>query len=442
MKSRKMSRRLLVLLLAVAMVFSATPVTAVFAQQAFVPPVAYVVKSNGVHYLVDYDQLINSYISYRINQGSPQAKLAKFYFDAKRTAGGGVIAYLSKVTEQHVDYDKFIDKYIYELGRSVVAVYNWFNSGNADPGRIALEFVKVIDPDLKVIEEYQVNDRGYRMKLSTDAGVKSVTVKGVAATKSGNTFSVTLPSGTVLSDLKANDITVTPNDVKATVSTPSSSDGGKTWTFTVTAEDGKTKQTYTVNVTVAAPPVVDREIVSVETLNDLTVPFGTAFASLGLPAKVKVTLDDGSTENLNVNWDGGTPPYKGDEAGDYEFEGTFTLPAGVINPGEKKAYIKVIVQDETAEPVEYASTETKNFNIEVDYGTSETDARDLLETNVGVTGSGGEPGTATIAWTIAGYNGNVPGDYPATGVLTLPPGWTGIPDNVTATVTVKEPVLI
>ncbi|HHW91265.1 MAG TPA: hypothetical protein GX735_01020, partial [Firmicutes bacterium] len=400
MKLRKMSSRLLVLLLAVAMVFSATPITEVLAQQAFVPPVAYVVKSNGVHYVVDYDQLIDSYIYYRVNQNSSQAKLAKFYFASKSTSGGGVIAYLSKVTEQHVDYDIFITKYVMELGRNVVAIYKWFNSGNADPGRVALQFVKVIDPDLKVIEEYQVNNKGYRMKLSTDASVKSVTVKGVTATKSGNTFSVTLPSGTILSDLKASDVKVTPNHGKAKVSTPSTSDGGKTWTFTVTAEDGKTKQTYTVKVSVAVPPVVDREIVSVETLGDITVPFGTALADTGLPAKVKVTLDDGSTENLTVSWDGGTPPYDGDTAGDYEFEGTFTLPDGIVNPGGKKAHVKVIVQDEAAEPVQYASTAAENFDIEVDYGTSETDAKALLETNVGVTGSGGETGTATIEWTI------------------------------------------
>ena len=42
----------------------------------------------------------------------------------------------------------------------------------------------------------------------------------------------------------------------------------------------------------------------------------------------------------------------------------------------------------------------------------------------------------TIAWTIASYDENTVADYTATGVLTLPTGWTGTASDVTAIVVV------
>ncbi|MGI6582547.1 MAG: hypothetical protein ACOX3O_01375 [bacterium] len=74
----------------------------------------------------------------------------------------------------------------------------------------------------------------------------------------------------------------------------------------------------------------------------------------------------------------------------------------------------------------------------MDFGTSEEDAIGKLAATVGVVGTNGEEGQASIAWTIADYNANEAGDYTATGKLTLPEGWTGAPSDVTAMVTVKE----
>ncbi|MDD3568281.1 MAG: X2-like carbohydrate binding domain-containing protein, partial [Bacteroidales bacterium] len=86
----------------------------------------------------------------------------------------------------------------------------------------------------------------------------------------------------------------------------------------------------------------------------------------------------------------------------------------------------------------YESTEAINFDISVIYGTSEVDAISQLASTVKVYGTGSEEGDATISWTFASYDGNIPDDYSATGVLTLPAGWTGDPADVTATVTVLE----
>ena len=86
----------------------------------------------------------------------------------------------------------------------------------------------------------------------------------------------------------------------------------------------------------------------------------------------------------------------------------------------------------------YASTNAlANTSVTVANGTSEEAAIALLDATVGVAGTEGEIGTATIAWTIADYNGAVAKDYTATGVLALPTGWTGSAGSVTATVTVE-----
>ena len=88
-------------------------------------------------------------------------------------------------------------------------------------------------------------------------------------------------------------------------------------------------------------------------------------------------------------------------------------------------------------PIKYKSRALVKFDIGVDFGTSEAEALAALKKSIYVYGTKGEEGVATISWTIEGYNGNVAGDYTATGRLTLPAGWTGSPADVTATVTVK-----
>lgn len=88
--------------------------------------------------------------------------------------------------------------------------------------------------------------------FGTDASVEGVTVAGSPATVEGGEFVVELPEGFELPT--ASDIVVTPTDANATVSMPASSDGGRTWTFTVTAEDGVTTATYTLKIDVSAAP--------------------------------------------------------------------------------------------------------------------------------------------------------------------------------------------
>jgi hypothetical protein len=124
--------------------------------------------------------------------------------------------------------------------------------------------------------------------------------------------------------------------------------------------------------------------------------------------------------------------------------GTVTVKAIGIKPGYYDSTVatkEIVFKAIVAEPIEYASTDDMNFDIVVEFGTAEAEAIAALANTVRVFGSEGEEGTATISWTIAGYNGNVAGDYTATGKLTLPAGWAGTPADVTATVTVKPQVV-
>ncbi len=88
---------------------------------------------------------------------------------------------------------------------------------------------------------------------SNDASITGITVAGVAATvdtDNETVYNVELPFGTDLGELTAKDIVVTPTDINATVADAVKTDGGATWTVVVTAEDGTTTETYTINVTV------------------------------------------------------------------------------------------------------------------------------------------------------------------------------------------------
>jgi len=88
---------------------------------------------------------------------------------------------------------------------------------------------------------------------------------------------------------------------------------------------------------------VEHTITAVNPIANINVPFGTALSEVGLPTTVQVTLDDSSTQDLEVTWDTGTPEYDGNSTGTYVFKGTLTLVEGIVNPAEQTAAVNVIV---------------------------------------------------------------------------------------------------
>lgn len=91
-------------------------------------------------------------------------------------------------------------------------------------------------------------------------------------------------------------------------------------------------------------------VVSVASIPDITIQYGTALSSANLPATVSATMDDNSNQNLTVTWDSGTPAFDPNTAGTYQFSGTLTLPDSVSNPNALKASANVIVQEQQQQP--------------------------------------------------------------------------------------------
>jgi len=91
-------------------------------------------------------------------------------------------------------------------------------------------------------------------QLSSDTSLQSVFVSDVAGEITGNTIKVVLPYTTETLPTDTGAISIEPADVYASVKDLKTEDEGKTWTFTVEAED-KTTQLYTINVFVAEIPV-------------------------------------------------------------------------------------------------------------------------------------------------------------------------------------------
>lgn len=87
---------------------------------------------------------------------------------------------------------------------------------------------------------------------AVDTSVSSIKVKNVAAAGTGTTYNVVFPVGTDLATIKPEDVVVTTTNSGAKVATATKNADGTIWTVEVTAKDGKTKATYTINASVSA----------------------------------------------------------------------------------------------------------------------------------------------------------------------------------------------
>ena len=153
--------------------------------------------------------------------------------------------------------DKNVTQYISGLGATLPAAGDitrdgftfdgWYESADFSGGAV------------KEISDAEAGDKTYHAKwLSADTGVTSVTVAGETATRSGNTFSVSFTADK--SYPNKDDIVIVLEDNNATKSDLETADGGKTWTFTVTAEDGTTTKDYTIHVAIGLPSITKQPV--------------------------------------------------------------------------------------------------------------------------------------------------------------------------------------
>jgi len=158
MQKKRVFIKIIVSVLAVAILIGV--VHAVLGTGYTTIPEAYVIFDGTKYYLIDLDLLITSYLQYRLDPDSQEAKLAKFYFDTlANDTMQGCAAYVSEVSGKFVSFSAVIDKYI-EL-RNTDNTYIWFNSHDATPAFPVKTKVWVVDGDLAVTGKVWVDDLGY-----------------------------------------------------------------------------------------------------------------------------------------------------------------------------------------------------------------------------------------------------------------------------------------
>ena len=131
----------------------------------------------------------------------------------------------------------------------------------------------------------------YAHWLSQNTGVTSVTVSGTTGTVDGTNITVVLPKETTALPIDESAIEIVLADTGAAVSELTTADNGKTWTFTVTSEDGQ-NQEYTIHVSIA----IETFTVTVQSDGN-----GTATA-LPNPAQKDTTITLTATPNIGYQF--------------------------------------------------------------------------------------------------------------------------------------------
>ena len=165
-------------------------------------------------------------------------------------------------------------------------------------------------------------------------------------------------------------------------------------------------------------------VVSLETVEDKEVDYGTTEEDVPLPAELEATLSDDSTVDLDVAWS--SDDYTADVAGDYTFVGSVEYEGEVTKTDD----VTVTVLEE---PKTVALVSAIN-GIGVDYGTTVADIG--LPGTVEVTLSDDSTADVAVSWDTSSYDPTVPGGYVFEGTLDLSGEDFTNPDSLTASVRV------
>ena len=232
-----------------------------------------------------------------------------------------------------------------------------------------------------------------------------------------------------LNDNSTQDLTVTwSNDYSST-----KTDDVQTLTGTLTLPNNITNPNdFKVEYMVKVKEKPVKNIVSVEEFSTVKeVEYNTSFTDLGLPSKVSVELNDGTSANLSVTWN--SSDYSATKTDvNQTVTGILTLGEDMVNRDNVTATYTVKVKEKPPKNVtNIASFSTK----EVDYETAFADLG--LPSTVAVTFDDGTTSNLSVTWNSADYsNTKTDADQTITGELTLSEGMVNT-DNLTATYTVK-----
>ncbi len=175
-------------------------------------------------------------------------------------------------------------------------------------------------------------------------------------------------------------------------------------------------------------------------VGDLSLTAGTSQIGVGQILKLTSNVSPKTASNQKLEYSSSDSTVASVDAAGVvtgRKQGSVTITATTTDGTNKRATIGITVVNM------YASMATNHMGeVTLPVSMSLDAAISALPSTVLVTDVGGSQGSATIAWTIAGYNPALAGSYAAEGTLTLPAGWIGSPEKVQATVTLipVEPV--
>lgn len=181
-----------------------------------------------------------------------------------------------------------------------------------------------------------------------------------------------------------------------------------------------------INVIAATTYVVS----SIVNPTPISVPYATPIANITLPTTVDLNIvgSDGTTriDTVNVTWN--TAPYDRSNPGTYNIIGSYTLPAGVTNPGGIYPMVPITVSP--APVTKYPNvdsitvipdSQTLDLGSDVSLVTPPATINVMIEEVDGtITG----PIAVYVNWNMADYRSNSLGKQIISGTMNLPAGTT------------------
>lgn len=184
---------------------------------------------------------------------------------------------------------------------------------------------------------------------------------------------------------------------------------------------------YAKGMKIATFSVVQEITVNkVPDIDDISVANGTTLGAIKvlLPTQIDVTMNDGSTQTVNVSWNDGVPSYDGMTPGTYTFTGALNSVTNLFN---LKAKANVIVANATISSI------SSFDDISVQVGTTFESLS--LPTSVSIILNNSKTINAGVTWAKGKYNESATGTYALTGTLSVPAGIT-VPKGTTAKINV------
>lgn len=191
--------------------------------------------------------------------------------------------------------------------------------------------------------------------------------------------------------------------------------------------------TASYKVKVKEKPIVPKNIISVESISNKTVDYGTTFENLSLPSSVNVTAkndEETSTMSLAVNWNSADYDLTKVDI-DQVVTGELVLIDGVTNTNGLKASCKVKIREQILDITSVSNDSTVH---EVEYDTPYSSLE--LPNNVTVTLEDNSTRSLSVTWSNTYSSTNTTSNQKLEGTLTLTSNITNS-SNLKAEYTVK-----